>query len=141
MQRSSASPLSLRSKVGRRTRISLTPLIDVVFILLVFFMLASSFLDWRAIELQTPATAGAAGDPTGALLLRIAADGRLDLNGRPVGQSVVAERLRSAAAARDGARLLIQPAEGVPVQRAIDLLDAARAAGLERVQLVRGAGP
>ena len=38
----------------RRSPISLTPLIDVVFILLVFFMLASSFLDWRSITLAAP---------------------------------------------------------------------------------------
>ena len=49
---------------SRRRLISLTPLIDVVFILLIFFMLASSFLDWRAIGLDAPAdaTAGAAGE-------------------------------------------------------------------------------
>jgi biopolymer transport protein ExbD len=34
----------------RRAVVSLTPLIDVVFILLVFFMLASSFVKWRAIH-------------------------------------------------------------------------------------------
>ena len=44
----------------KRPLISLTPLIDVVFILLVFFMLASSFLDWRSIDLSTPAAAEAA---------------------------------------------------------------------------------
>ena len=38
----------------RRPLISLTPLIDVVFILLVFFMLTSTFLDWRPIELNAP---------------------------------------------------------------------------------------
>ena len=40
---------------ARRARIapSLTPLIDVVFILLVFFMLASSFADERRVELQS----------------------------------------------------------------------------------------
>src|SRR3546814_12993071 len=36
----------------RRVRISLTPLIDVVFILLIFFMLATSFVDDRAIEVE-----------------------------------------------------------------------------------------
>ncbi len=41
----------------RRALISLTPLIDVVFILLVFFMLPSSFLDWRAIDLDPPGQA------------------------------------------------------------------------------------
>ena len=39
-----------------RAKISLTPLIDVVFILLVFFMLASNFQQERNIELTTPAS-------------------------------------------------------------------------------------
>ena len=120
--------------------VDLTPLIDVVFILLVFFMLASSFLDWRAIELQAPATAGTEGGQTGALLLRVGADGGLDLNGRPVAEPALADRLRRAAAERPDARLLIQPADGVAMQRAIALLDQARRAGLSRVQLIRGAG-
>ena len=38
----------------RKAVISLTPLIDVVFILLVFFMLSSSFLDWRHQPLGHP---------------------------------------------------------------------------------------
>ncbi|MCG8492349.1 MAG: biopolymer transporter ExbD [Sneathiellales bacterium] len=51
--------MSLQSKSlqhsGRRVKISLTPLIDVVFILLVFFMLASSFEKQHLVELVTPA--------------------------------------------------------------------------------------
>jgi biopolymer transport protein ExbD len=39
---------------GRRHRISLTALIDVVFILLLFFMLTSSFSQWRAVSFQWP---------------------------------------------------------------------------------------
>jgi biopolymer transport protein ExbD len=37
-----------------RRLISLTPLIDVVFILLVFFMLASSLIKWQAVEMGEP---------------------------------------------------------------------------------------
>jgi hypothetical protein len=43
----------------RRALISMTPLIDVVFILLIFFMLASSFLNWRSSGWILPARAGA----------------------------------------------------------------------------------
>ncbi|HAD24347.1 MAG TPA: biopolymer transporter ExbD [Alphaproteobacteria bacterium] len=43
---------------ARRPLISLTPLIDVVFILLVFFMLASSFLQWRVIDINVPGSGG-----------------------------------------------------------------------------------
>jgi len=137
---SSPSALKLRNRPRRRATISLTPLIDVVFILLIFFMLASSFLDWRAIELRAPATAGASGSETGAMLLRIGADGRLDLNGRRVDPDGLGDALRRAADRRDDPRLLIQPADGVAMQQAIDLLDVARGAELDRVQLIRGGG-
>jgi len=36
----------------RKTGISLTPLIDVVFILLLFFMLTSQFIEWRSLDLN-----------------------------------------------------------------------------------------
>lgn len=41
----------------RKNPISLTPLIDVVFILLLFFMLSSSFQKWRQVNISAPASA------------------------------------------------------------------------------------
>ena len=43
-----------QSNQKRRQAISLTPLIDVVFILLLFFMLSSSFIPWRQINVSMP---------------------------------------------------------------------------------------
>ena len=43
-----------QSNSKRRQAISLTPLIDVVFILLLFFMLSSSFIPWRQINVSMP---------------------------------------------------------------------------------------
>ncbi|KJZ13185.1 hypothetical protein TW85_13160 [Marinomonas sp. S3726] len=43
-----------QSNTKRRQAISLTPLIDVVFILLLFFMLSSSFIPWRQINVSMP---------------------------------------------------------------------------------------
>ncbi|MBK1697775.1 ExbD/TolR family protein [Rhodovibrio salinarum] len=134
-------PLSLRRPSGRaRAAISLTPLIDVVFILLVFFMLASSFLDWRAIDLQTPAGGGASTEMTGALLLRIHADGQLDLNGQRIAPADLPARLRELAESRPEARLLIQPGPEVTTQRAVDVLDQARGSGITQAQFVHTAG-
>ncbi|MEM6945656.1 MAG: biopolymer transporter ExbD, partial [Pseudomonadota bacterium] len=50
MAHTASLPPRLANRPRKRLRISITPLIDVVFILLVFFMLASSFLDWRSIR-------------------------------------------------------------------------------------------
>ncbi|MDP7242489.1 MAG: biopolymer transporter ExbD, partial [Rhodospirillales bacterium] len=64
--------------------ISLTPLIDVVFILLVFFMLASSFLDWRSIDLTVSSGVGEATSDKRAILISLRSDGSIVVGSEPV---------------------------------------------------------
>ena len=47
---------SVIAYVPRRRRIGLTALIDVVFIMLMFFMLTSSFEQWKTIQIDSPVT-------------------------------------------------------------------------------------
>ncbi|WP_428033955.1 ExbD/TolR family protein [Amphritea sp.] len=61
------------SRVQRRQAISLTPLIDVVFILLLFFMLSSSFIKLKQINL--PAAAQAAQSSDEVLLITLHSGG------------------------------------------------------------------
>ena len=64
--------------VARRRGVSITALIDVVFILLLFFMLSSSFVRWNRIELDTPALSAAPSTAsTPSLQLLLEPDGRL----------------------------------------------------------------
>lgn len=123
---------------GGRALISLTPLIDVVFILLVFFMLASSFTDWRAIDLATAGKAvAAASSAEGALVVRVRVDGALDVAGQRVAEADLAARLADVASDR---RVAVQPEAGVPLQRVVTVMETVAAAGLTEVSLVRGAG-
>ncbi|TVS00545.1 MAG: biopolymer transporter ExbD [Rhodospirillales bacterium] len=123
------------ARPGRRRLISLTPLVDVVFILLVFFMLASSFIDWRAIDLTVPAVpiAGAATEPL--WLVDIGPDG-LRLAGEPVSPGVLAARLNERLAVAPEQRVLVRPAAGVPLQDAVDVLGTLSTAGVRRIALV-----
>jgi biopolymer transport protein ExbD len=120
----------------RRLRISLTPLIDVVFILLVFFMLASSFLDERAFQVAAPAARLGGQSLEGALLIELRQDG-LRLAGQPVTPAQLDARLGEHAARNPGQRVLIRPAPGVPLQQAVTLLDRVIADGLSDVSFVR----
>ena len=72
--------------------ISLTPLIDVVFILLVFFMLASSFLDWRSVDLTVSSGAGAATSAQRAILISLQADGSVSVGSKPIAQQTLSDR-------------------------------------------------
>ena len=114
-------------------RPSLTPMIDVVFLLLVFFMLASRFGHDMSLPLSTGSggTAAYEGPPR---LIGIAAEG-LTLNGTPV----TLETLPAALAPLmddTGDAVVLRPAPGADLQSLIAVTDALRAAGLTRLIVV-----
>lgn len=124
----------------RRALISLTPLIDVVFILLVFFMLASSFLDWRAVELSTAEAAStASAEDTNSLVLTVTENG-LALVGEPMqlagAEREIRARLRAGTA---GTVVRVEIGEGVSLQRVIRVAEMVQRAGGE-VALAPAAG-
>lgn len=123
-------------RTRRRGLIRLTPLIDVVFILLVFFMLASSFTDWRAIGLTAPTTGAAGGSVEGALLVEIRPDG-LRFAGEFLPLDTVAERVGTRVARAPETTVLVRPAPGVDLQRTVTVLDRLVAAGTVNVSVIR----
>ena len=123
-----------------RQLISLTPLIDVVFILLVFFMLASSFQSMRAIEIDTPGGIATKTSMEGAVLVRLLADGTLDLNGTAIDPAGLANRVEAWFKRDPGQRFLVQAEPGVPFQRVVTMFDRLAEAGTANVGLSRGRG-
>ncbi|MEO0993621.1 MAG: biopolymer transporter ExbD [Pseudomonadota bacterium] len=139
MEALSAAPLRLGNRPRRRLRISLTPLIDVVFILLVFFMLASSFLDWRSVELTAAPAGGPSVGAEGALLVELTEEG-VRLSGERMDLTTLAARLETHLAQTPERRILVRPAPGVDMQRMVRLLDAVAAAGARDIALLPGRG-
>lgn len=120
----------------RRNLISLTPLIDVVFILLVFFMLASSFLDWRSITLDSPKQTGTSASLERALLIEVRTDG-LRLGGETMSLDRITGRAAAAIAKKPDRPVLVRPDDGVPVQDVVVVVDALAAAGVGNLSLIR----
>lgn len=122
----------------RRSLISLTPLIDVVFILLVFFMLASSFSIEQVIEMLTPAqTESIPAGRVAVALVRVGADGRVDLNGEPVTRPDLAQRVAAWSVSERPRRYLLQPDPGVTAQQVVTVMDLLTSSGAESVSLAR----
>lgn len=118
----------------RRPLISLTPLIDVVFILLVFFMLATSFTDWRAIDVSVAQDGSGPASPEGALLVEVR-PGELRLSGRPIGVEALIDRVRSRLARRPEQAVVVRPAAGVSLQRTVTVLDLLSGEGVRELSL------
>jgi biopolymer transport protein ExbD len=116
-----------------RRRPSLTPMIDVVFLLLVFFMLAARFGQEGAIDLRLASGGGAAWDGP-PRLVQVGGDG-LGLNGRPLAEGDLVAALAARVTAPDDL-ILLQAAEGVPVQRLLDVIAMLESSGFANLALV-----
>lgn len=125
----------------RRRLIGLTPLIDVVFILLLFFMLASRLTQLHVVPISTPVAAPAAQDlnqqgRAPALLLRVRGQGQLDLNGEPVTLDGLPAALASWLTRRPALRVLVLPSDQVQLQTTMQVFDQLAAAGVLSVALL-----
>ncbi|MEI2384013.1 biopolymer transporter ExbD [Breoghania sp. JC706] len=122
---------------ARRRPIGLTSLIDVIFLLLLFFMLASTFSHYQALPLSGGGgTATAVADTPRPALLRVHGEGRMDLNGRPVTAAELPVRL-SELKENEIARVAILSGEQANVQDVVGAMDEIEAAGLSSI-LVAG---
>ena len=111
--------------------ISLTPLIDVVFILLLFFMLSSSFTHWNALDIKQPATTE---QPLEQLpvVVRLSRDNVLEVGAERFALGDGLSRLVEEYAGRP---LIVQPHPEVTAQQIVTAFDQLRAAGATAVTL------
>lgn len=114
----------------RRRGVSLTPMIDVVFLLLVFFMLAARFGGDRAVSLTLGADAG--GEWRGPPRLVVLTPEGTTLNGTAVAVAALPAAL-APLLTRPVDPVIVRAAPGVPVQTALDTINALRGAGLNPV--------
>ena len=118
----------------RPRRPSLTPMIDVVFLLLVFFMIAARFGPEAGLEIA-PAAPGSAADWQGPpRLVEVAPDG-LRLNGVALAPAaLVAELHRLTETASDP--VLVRAGAGTDLQALVDALDLLAQSGFSGLMLV-----
>ena len=107
-------------------------MIDVVFLLLVFFMLAARY--GQDIMLPLGTSAGQAAYEGSPRFVQIK-DGSIALNGRPVDIGNLAEALSALMSAPQQA-VLLQPLPGADLQRLIDVIDTLTAAGITNITVV-----
>lgn len=120
-------------KPVHRRAISLTPLIDVVFILLLFFMLSSTFIQWRQIDVSAPTEASS--DTKTQRILTLASDqGKFTFEGTQYDSQNLAA-LTALVLQDVEAVYVIKVEPGLRTQSMIDLLDALKQAGATNVSL------
>ena len=117
--------------------INLTPLIDVVFLLLIFFMVSSSFSELTQLVVDLPEAEGSPASGDATLMLSIDVDGNMMLDGQPVPNDA-AGLMRAMADRIQGStdRSVLLSADALThYQHVVTAMDVASRLGLERLTI------
>jgi len=130
----------LRLKLQRDRRLSgrigLTPLIDVVFLLLVFFMLASTFLRFNYLPLASGGQGASAVELSETVIVRVQAGGTLDVNGTAVAPTDLPATLNEWAD-KGFKRGVLRVVSGARTSDLVSALAQARRSQIDNIVVVR----
>ena len=121
--------MSVKIDKGNVSTIDFTPMIDMVFILLIFFMVSTTFVKDMKLDLDRPAASSAVTASTKAVRLYIDSNGDTYMDGEPVQVWVIQSRLRDQLKTMTAKAVLVVTDIGVPAGRLIEVVDQARLAG------------
>jgi len=121
--------------------IRFAPLIDIVFLLLIFFMLSTSFVEDRQLDLglTEPVRGAAEPDPEAIppepLLVRVDHDGPIRLNGLVLTIDELDDELRGRLAGGSMPTVVLRAEPTVPAQRLVSVIGVIREAGIDDLDI------
>jgi biopolymer transport protein ExbD len=115
--------------------LNLTALIDIVFHLMVFVMLTTSFVVSESLELSLPSVQSKPNPTVQALRLQLASDGTVLADGQPMDIAGLNRMLAARIAAAPDTKIAIFTTPGVSVQQLVRVMDAVYLTGGRNVQV------
>jgi len=125
--------MRLQARPRRQAAINITSLIDVIFMLLLFFMITSTFLEQPGIQLELPAAKTASVAEPQEVVLNVARGGGLFLNRRPLKlEDLEAEIRKVLPGMKDGA-LVLKADQEVAHGLVVRIMDLAKRGGVKKL--------
>jgi biopolymer transport protein ExbD len=109
--------------------VDIAPLIDIVFILLIFFLVTTTFVRDTGVRVERPQATTSSAMPPQALRVAIAAGGAIYADGRSLTLAQLHDHVRQFVAAEHRASVIVIPDQSVTAGRLVQVMDIARQAG------------
>lgn len=122
-----------RERKKSKIVINITSLIDVIFLLLIFFLVTSTFSEQPGLKIELPRAASSEPREVEELVLSVSREGNLFLNQQPVSRRELPQRLSQAARRLEEPTLILRADRQVSYGLIVELLDISRQAGLRKI--------
>ncbi len=114
------------------TNINVTPLCDILLVLLIIFMVASTHIVSQTIKVELPKSASSDGPASSPLTLTLPSNGSIRWNGKELDEPGLKKELASAVSGNPQAEIIISADEKVEHGRVIHFIDLAKLAGVTK---------
>jgi len=121
--------MRFRERVNTEQTVDISPLIDMVFILLIFFMVSTTFVKDMKLDLERPSASTSEQASTKAIRLYIDNSGDTFLDGQPIRVWVIQSKLRDMLQGSASQSVLVVTDNNVSAQKLVEVVDQARRAG------------
>ena len=125
-----------RRKRGEDPGVDISPLIDVVFILLIFFMVSTTFVKDSKLDIERPGASSATRASTKSIRVSIDRTGSITMDDVPVRPWMVQSRVREGLASGADGSVLVITDRRVSAEKLIEVVDQCRLAGAADVGVV-----
>ncbi|SDT94306.1 ExbD/TolR family protein [Halopseudomonas salegens] len=115
--------------------IDLTPMLDVVFIMLIFFIVTSSFIKESGITVQTPSADSASEQPRGNIMIAVNPQGEIWIDRQPVDIRAVRATVERLRVDQPDSSVVVQADQDARSGLVIQVMDQVRLAGVADVAL------
>jgi biopolymer transport protein ExbD len=130
-----------RLREADEASIDLTPMLDVTFNMLIFFIVTASFVKEAGIEVNRPAAVTAERQERGSILIAIAENGQVWIDKRPVDVRAVGPNVERLRAELPQASVVVQADRGSKNGVLVEVMDAVRQAGVADISLAADVPP
>lgn len=118
-------------------QIDMTPMLDIVFIMLIFFIVTTSFVKEKGLEVNRPKeNQNQVNQPSKALSIRIDELGKIVMNGREVDIRRVVANIQTFLAENNTDSAAIQAHENTEHGIVVEVMDQAKEAGIAKVSVL-----
>lgn len=125
--------MRFRPKKQEVDNVDVSPLIDMVFILLIFFMVTTTFVKDMKLDINRPAAASASKSDAKVVRVYIDNAGEVYIDNQPVQVWAIQSKLRSLLRTMTEKSVLVVTDDSIPVERLIDVVDECRMSGAKDV--------
>ena len=124
---------SLRPSTGNEEDVNVTPLLDIVFIMLIFFIVTATFIKEPGVKIERPEAITAEEQKLVSILIGISPDNRIWINKREVPLEGVRTAVERLLRENPKGSAVIQADSGAHTGRMVDVLNQVKAAGVAKI--------